>query len=219
MIENLDVLMNTPLFAGVGSAEMEPMLRCLDARFTRVKKDEIVLLQGSKPTWIGIVLSGQLHIVREDYDGNAALIAAVAPGEVFAEALCCAGVAESPITVIAAADSAMAQLRFDKLLHPCERACAWHTRLVDNMVGLIARKNLLLQQRMDIMAIHSVREKVLRYLGSFDRPRGRIITLPFNREGMANYLCVERSALSHELSRMQRDGLIEFRKNKFKLLM
>jgi len=207
------------LFAGADPAETKSLLRCLDARFVHVQKDEIVLLQGRKPTWIGIVLSGQLHIVREDYDGNAALIAAVAPGEVFAEALCCAGVAESPVTVIAHADSVVVQLRFDKLLHPCERACSWHTRLIDNMVGLIARKNLLLQRRMDIMAIHSVREKVLRYLGSFEKPRGRVITLPFNREGMANYLCVERSALSHELSRMRGDGLIEFRKNKFKLLM
>ena len=91
----------------------------------------------------------------------------------------------------------------------------FHTKLIENMLGLIANKNLMLQSRMEIVCMKSVRAKVLQYLKSFVPEQGREITIPFNREKLAEYLCVERSALSHELAKMKRDGLIEYRKNKF----
>lgn len=218
LMEYFATLRQVSLFACIEEHELASMLQCLDAQVVPVKKGGIVLLAGDRPEHVGVVLSGQLHIVREDYDGNRTLVAAVTEGDVFAEAICCAGIQESPVSVIAEAESTVMLLRFDRILHTCPRSCAFHTKLIENTLGLIARKNLMLQRRMDIISVHSVREKVLRYLGSFGAKRGKNIVIPFNREELAEFLCVERSALSHELSRMKTDGLIEYKKNKFTLL-
>lgn len=214
----LNLLRSVSLFANISEHDLASMLNCLRAEIENVKKSEIILLAGSRPEHVGIVLSGQLHVVKEDYDGNRTLIAAVTPGEIFAEALCCAGVTDSPVTVCAEQDSTVLLLRFDRILRTCPHSCVFHVRLIESMLELIARKNLMLQNRMDMISAHSVREKVLRYLKSFQAPKGQDFIIPFNREALANYLCVERSALSHELSRMKNDGLIEYRKNNFTLL-
>ncbi len=201
------------LFKGIKEDELSAMLKCLGAEFANVKRNTVLLLAGHRPQRVGVVLSGQLHIIKEDYDGNRTLVAALEPGEIFAEALCCAGVEHSPVTVVAETDAKVMQIQFERILHTCPSACGFHTKLIENMLGLIARKNLLLQSRMEMVTLHSVREKVLRYLGSFGK--GKTIVVPFNREQMADYLSVERSALSHELAKMKRDGLIEYRKNEF----
>ena len=215
---NINLLKTLPLFREISVSDLEKMLECIDARIKTVKKDEILLLSGSKPLYMGIVLDGQLQIAREDYDGNRSLIAPVTVGDVYGETLCCAGILESPVTVTAGTDASVLLLRFSRILHTCQNSCAFHTKLVENMLGIIAGKNLFLQLRMEIISMKSVRAKVLRYFDSFSPKRGRQFLLPFNREEMADYLCVERSALSHELSRMKKDGLIEYSKNKFVLL-
>jgi len=195
------------------------MLICLGAGTHNFKKGKIILLTGDKPEYTGIVLSGQLHIIREDYNGNRSLIALITSGEIFAEALCCAGVSESPVTVIAAEDSIILKLGFIRILKTCPASCSFHKRLLENLLRLIANKNMILQNRMEILELKTIRDKIMRYLDSFVPKSGLNITIPFNREEMANFLCVERSALSHELMKMKRDGLIEYRKNMFTLFM
>ena len=207
--------MENLLFQGIDEAALASMLRCIGAKTEHVQKGEIILLAGERPEYIGVVLAGLLRILREDCDGNRSLLAAVAPGEIFAEALCCAGVEESPVTVMAHTDATVLLLPYRRIPHSCPNACAHHARLIENLLRLTANKNLQLQSRMEIVCLKSVRAKALRYLASFTPEQGRSITIPFNREEMADYLCVERSALSHELARMKRDGLIDFRKNQF----
>jgi CRP-like cAMP-binding protein len=214
--ERLRILPPIALFQGID--DLDAMLQCLGAETRRADKDAIILLAGDKPKFVGIVLSGLLHIVREDYDGNRSLMAAIAPGEIFAESLCCAGVEESPVTVIAATNSTVLLLHFERTLRTCSSACESHHKLIENMLRLVANKNLFLQTRIEIMALKSVRAKVLCYLESFGTKRGENFAVPFNREQLADYLCMERRALSHELARMTRDGVIEYRKNRFTLL-
>jgi CRP-like cAMP-binding protein len=202
------VLKSVGLFKGIEAAELETMLDCIEVEIKIIRKGEIILLAGNRPRHIGIVLAGQFHIIREDFDGNRSLVAAITPGEIFAEALCCADVLESPVTVAAEADSTVMLLNFSRILRTCPNSCSFHTKLIENMLSLIAKKNILLQSRMEIISLKSVRAKILRYLESFIPKQGREITIPFNREDMADFLCVERSALSHELARMKKDGLI-----------
>jgi CRP-like cAMP-binding protein len=217
MREYTNILQSVKLFKGIDAAELETMLNCIGADIKRLAKSEIILLTGNKPQHIGVVLEGQLHIVREDYDGNRSLLAAVTPGEIFAEALCCAGVLESPFTVMMKIDSTVMLLSFARTLHTCSNSCTFHTKLIENMLELIANKNLQLQNRMEIVSLKSIRAKMLRYLESLEPMQGAEIMIPFNREELADYLCVERSALSHELAKMKKDGLIEYKKNRFLL--
>ena len=217
MKKYFSLLLSTELFQGMHEADLRAVLGCLQAEQTAVMKNEIVLLAGNKPEHLGIVLSGALHIVKEDIDGNRTLVAALTAGDFFAETLLCAGVTESPVTVYAETDAAIVLLRFERILHPCSQVCAFHARLIQNLLAIVARKNLLLQNRMEIISIKSIRMKVLRYLSALVPEHGQTITIPFNREEMANYLCVERSALSHELTRMKKEGLIDYQKNRFTL--
>jgi CRP-like cAMP-binding protein len=212
------ILKKTGLFTNINNDDLSILFNCMEAMTHNVRKGQFVILEGDKLEYIGIVLSGQLNIIREYYNGSRSLLAAVTPGGVFAEALCCAGVAESPVTVTADADSSVMLLDFSRILHTCRNSCSFHTKLIENMLSLIAKKNIMLQTRMELVSLKSVRTKVLRYLESFAPIQGKEIAIPFNREEMADFLCVERSALSHELSRMKRDGLIEYRKNIFILL-
>ncbi|MCL2867616.1 MAG: Crp/Fnr family transcriptional regulator [Clostridia bacterium] len=215
MRQTASPLESVELFEGIVSAELKAMLQCLGAQTKEMKRGAIILLAGDKPQYMGIVLDGQLHVVKEDYDGNRLLLAAITPGELFAEALCCAGVPESPVTVMAERDSSVMLLAFTRILRTCPNACARHAKLIENMLKIIASKNLHLQNRLETISIKSVRAKVLRYLESFISKQGRHITIPFNRRELADFLCVERSALSHELARMRQDGLIDYKKNRF----
>ena len=210
-----DILKSVGLFTGIEATELQSMLGCLNAGTQSLKKGKILLLAGNKPEYTGIVLSGQLHITRLDYDGNRSLMAVITPGGIFAEALCCAGVSESPVTVIAAENSVILKIGFTRILKTCSNSCAFHRKLIENMLTLIAKKNLMLQNRMELLEIKSVREKVMRYLESFGSKRGNGFAIPLNREEMAAFLSVDRSALSHELAKMKNDGLIEYRKNTF----
>jgi len=214
----LDIVKMASLFEGISKGELDAMLQCAQAEVKGVLKNEFALLAGDKITHIGIVLSGELHILHECFDGKRSLIAPVIPGDIYAEALCCAGTDESPISVMAKVDSVVMTLDFPRILQPCPNTCGFHGKLIENMLKNVANKNLHLQNRMEILSIKSIRSKVLRYLESFLPKQGQNIVIPFNREELANFLCVERSALSHELARMKNDGLIDYRKNHFYLI-
>lgn len=213
-----EILRSISLFQGIVPEELSAMLQCLAAEEVEYRKNSIILMAGSKPENVGVVLAGEIHIIKEDFDGNRTIIATLGPGDLFAEALCCAGVSESPVTALADSDSVVLMLRFSRILQACPNSCAFHQKLIGNMLAIVARKNLFLQSRMEIAALKSVRAKVLVYLGTLAMKQGRSVTVPMSREEMANYLFVERSALSHELMKMKRDGLIEYNKNQFKLL-
>ena len=215
MNEYYDILKQVGLFKNINEADLKTVLSCVGSRIKKVKKGGILLLAGDKPRHIGVVLFGRLHIIREDYDGNRFLLSFVAPGEMFAEAMCCANLSESPVTVTADVDSAVMLLGVSPILHTCKNSCVFHTKLIGNMLELVANKTLRLRERMEIISQKSVRARVARYFDSCPAEEGGGITTPFNREELADFLCVERSALSHELSKMKRDGLIDYRKNKF----
>ncbi len=213
-----DVLKEVSLFEDIGSEERASMLSCLGVKTATYKKGEHLLTAGDRPESIGIVLIGQLHVLKEDIDGNRTLLATLGPSDLFAEALCCAELEESPFTVLAATDATVMLCKFSRILSTCPNSCAFHQKLVANMLKVVAQKNLYLQKRMELVRTRSIRAKVLGYLESYAIKQGSTITIPLNREEMADYLCVERSALSHELIRMKHDGLIDYRKNKFTLL-
>lgn len=212
-----DIISQIKLFKGIHISDYDALFSCMQTEIRAVKKGEILLLTGDKPEHVGAVLCGQLHINKEDLEGNRTLVAALAPSDIFAEALCCAGIDESPVTVQADTDATVMYLKFKRLLHTCPNSCRFHEKLIENMLQLIALKNLHLQNRMEIIGIKSIRTKMLHYLESLVPKQGYDITIPFNREELSDYLAVDRSALSHELARMKKDGLIDYRKNHFLL--
>lgn len=211
----LNQIKNVKLFKGIAPGGLLSILQCLKAEIKVVPKEGIVLLAGSKPEHVGVVLLGELHIVKEDFHGNRTLVSSLYPGDIFAEALCCAGAPQSPVTVQAECDSTVMLLKFTQMVQTCPSPCSFHTTLIQNMLQLLAQKNLYMQSRMEIISQKTIRAKLIQYFDGFTIAQGKNITLPLNREKMAEYLCVDRSALSHELIKMKRDGLLDYHKNNF----
>lgn len=210
-------LSNTPLFKGITETDLSNMLNCLGAQIASFKKGQIIISEGELPKFIGIVLSGRVHIYKDDISGNRSLVDTLGESRIFNEAICCAAVSQSPITVEANTDCKIMILRFNRLLHSCPNSCKYHQRLIENMLKTVAQNNLFLQRRMELIQARTIRAKVMGYLNGYSKGRKEFF-VPHNREQMAAYLCVERSALSHELIRMKADGLIDYNKNRFKFL-
>jgi len=218
MKELISLCKTASLFRQIPEADLAALLTCIGARAVPYARDACLLMAGDRPCFIGVLLTGTAQIVRESADGSRTIIAALSAGDYFAEALCCAGVDESPVSVFATADSLVLQLAFEKMVCPCTKACGFHAQLTKNMLSILAQKNIFLQSRMEALSQKTLRRKILTYLTSMAGQQGDNFAIPLNREELADYLCADRSSLSHELMRMKKDGLIDYKKNQFTLL-
>lgn len=219
MLKYMDVLKNTKIFAGLKEDEIGPMLGCLNARISHFKKGEYVLRQGQQLSGILILVEGLLHIQQDDYWGRRSILGDLEPGDMFGEAY--AAAEDSPLIndVVALADSAVIFLELDRVLKVCSSACRFHSAVVQNLFFAISEKNRGLVQKLGHMSRRSTREKLMSYLsGQAAENSSSDFFIPFNRQQMADYLSLDRSAMSAELCRMRDEGLIDFRKNHFTLL-
>ncbi len=212
------VLEKVPLFKGV-EKELDAVLSCLLSSVKAYKKDSIIFLAGEPIHAIGIILSGSAKIIKEGIDGNVNILTELVPGDTFGEAFVCASMPKIFVTVQAQHNCEVLFINYKKMITPCAAACDFHTKLIENMMKIIAMKNIVLNQKIEIMSKRSIREKLLCYF-EIQRETGNSnqFTIPFNRMELAEFICVDRSAMSRELSKMRDEGLIEFEKNFFKLL-
>ena len=213
------LLLRTPLFRGIPQEALPALLEGLGARKRRCGRGEVVLRRGERADRLGLVLSGTLHIVKEDFWGSRTIVGLARSGEVFAEAYACAS--DEPLLVDVVASEACEVLFLDakRILTQCTNACEHHSRIIRNLVRTLAQKNLALSRRSLHTGPRTIRARLLSYLGEQARRAGsRSFTIPFDRQQLADYLNVERSALSNELSKMQRDGLLTCRRSSFCLL-
>ena len=208
---------DNPLWDGVTREDFEKMSRCMDSKVRVYEKGEIVLLAGEAADRIGMLIRGGALIVRTDAEGNSTILAELTPPDTFGETLACAGVGVSPFTVQAAEKSEILFMDYKKVITTCPSACVFHSKLIENMLKVIAQKNLMLNQKIDILSRRSTRDKLMAF---FDAQRGaaKKFTIPFNREELADYIRADRSAMSKELCKMRDEGLIKFNKNQFELL-
>ena len=211
--------LRSPLFDGIRREDLGAMLGCLSYRLARYKKGEAVALEQEHLRHIGIILSGAVDMVKEDLWGSKTLLVRMGQEELFGESFACGSDSLSTVTFLAAEDSEIMFIPFNKVMHTCTMACAFHHRLVENMVRIIADKNRDLMRKVDIVSKRTIREKLLTYLSIQAQAQGsRYFEIPFGRVELAEYLCVDRSALTRELAKMKADGLIDYDKNCFRIL-
>ncbi len=215
----LDVLRSVELFKNIADGEINTLLSCLSARRGHYGKNQVVFQSGEETGSFGVVLSGQVQIYHEDFYGNRNIIATAGSGDLFAESFVCAEMTALPVSVEAAAESELLFIEFARLAFPCERACFFHGRLIQNMLNIIARKNIALTRKLEFVSKRTTREKLLSYLSEEAEKAGSSrFAIPFNRQELADYLFVDRSAMSAELSKLQKEGLLRYEKNRFELL-
>ncbi len=208
---------NNPLFQGMAFGDFEQVLNCLSAKSAAYAKGDAVLLSGGTVDFVGLVLSGSVQVIKEDVNGRIGILTELGVSELFGEVFACAGIAQSPVTVLAAENTEILRMDYRKIITSCTSACPFHAKLIENMLRLIARKSLMLNQKIEILSKRTTREKLLAF---FDMQRGtaKTFTIPYNREELAHYLCVDRSAMSNELCKMRDEGILRFHKNAFEML-
>lgn len=208
-----------PLFEHIAPERVSGMLGCLHARRASYEKNRYVYRSGDAGRCVGLVLSGSVCTIREDYFGRRSIISRIGESGLFGEAFASMHTETIPLDVIANEDCEVLFLDYRRMLTACGKACAHHARLIENTVDILAEHNLLLTRKIEHITRRTTREKLLSYLNEQAQLQGGDeFIIPFNREQLADYLCVERSAMSAELSRMRRDGLIAFERNRFRLL-
>ena len=219
MPDNSEVLAACPLFEGVSRQDMEAMLQCMQARIIDVPKGGAVFRVDGPAEYVGILLSGSVRVFRDDFDGNRAIQATIQPGELFGETFACAGVARLPVSVEADQSSRVLLIRLKRIIETCPSACGFHNRVVLNLLRVLAEKNLQLNQKLEITSRRTTREKLMAYLMAQAKRGGSdAFTIPFDRQGLADFLGVDRSALSAEIGKLRREGVLESDRSMFTLL-
>ncbi len=207
------------LFHGAAPEEIKAMLNCLRAKKRNYRRGDTVYHVGDVVSAIGLVLSGSVSIESDDVWGNRSVLDKIGPGRVFAETYACIPGEPLMVSVVAAEHTEILFLDVSRALYACSKACSFHSKLVCSLLAISARKNLHLSRRIFHTSSKSIRGRLLSYLSFQAAQHGRNdFEIPFNRQQLADYLNVDRSAMSHELSKMQRDGLLKVNRSHFTLL-
>ena len=212
-------LTNIELFSGVKETEISAMLNCLQAVTTEKEKHEFILRCGETTQNMGILLEGSALITQDDIWGNRNIISKLRPGESFAEPFAASNGIPLNIDVVADSKCELMLIPMNRILTTCSSSCEFHNRIIRNMVTILARKVLIFNDKITHVSKRATRDKVLSYLSSEARRQGKLsFDIPFDRQQLADYLCVERSALSVVLSEIMKEGMITYKKNHFTMI-
>ena len=194
------------------------MLSCLETREERFPKDTFLLRAGDTAESIGLVLSGSVLVVQEDIWGNRNILSKAGPGQTFAAAYACAPGSVLNVSVLAETPVTAMFLNVKRVLNVCPSACAHHSRIIRNLLGELAEKNLRFGEKLTHMGQRTTRAKLMSYLSAEAQRRGAVeFDIPFSRQQLADFLAVERSGLSLELGKMKKEGLLDYHKEHFVL--
>ncbi|MBE6765797.1 MAG: Crp/Fnr family transcriptional regulator [Ruminococcaceae bacterium] len=219
MKKYFDVLRRCSLFDKIGDDNLLTMLGCLGAKVVFFDKKYTIMAEGHRAKHIGIMLSGSAQIVRVDYYGNRSIVSQIESAQIFGESFACAEVEDVPVSVIANEPCEVMLIDCGHILHTCTNNCGFHQQLIFNLMKDLATKNIMFHQKIEITSKRSTRDKLMTYLMYCAKREGDTrFEIPFDRQELADYLEVERSGLSAEISKLRKEGIINSNKNYFELL-
>ena len=212
------VLQQCQLFSGIAENDLLAMLRCLNVTVQQYRKGQTLIAEGEKPERFGIVLSGTVQLWRIDYSGNRSIMASIEPSQIFGESFVCAEASSIPVQVVASESCEIMMIDGTRILHACGNGCTFHHQVIFNLLRIIARKNLVFHQKLEITSKRSTREKLMTYLSQQAKlHQSRTFTIPFDRQELADFLEVDRSGLSAEISKLRKEGVLESERSTFRL--
>lgn len=216
MIQFHAIMKQCPLFDGIEIEDLSAMMGCIGEKTMTVAKGQYICREGDPATHVGMVLTGAVRMEREDYYGNRSIVAHIAPSELFGETYACADVASMPISIVADEDSTVLMMDCRRITRTCSHACSFHSRIIFNLLRLVAEKNLVYDQKIQVTSKRTTREKLMAYLLNQAKIQGcSNFRIPYDRQELADYLEVDRSGLSAEISKLRREGILESEKNFF----
>ena len=209
-------LSQTALFTGNSPKEIESTLSCIGCQEKHYEKGSMICSAGSSMDALGMVLTGQISIEHYDFWGNRTVMAAIGQGQIFGETYACMPQEPLMVDVVARTEVQVLWLKVHRILHICDHGCPVHSQLIERLMMILARNNLNLSYKISHTTPKSIRGRLLSYLShQATQYGGNQFSIPFDRQQLADYLHVDRSALSNELSKMQREGLLDYHKDQF----
>ncbi len=219
MKKYFEILRKCPLFDKIEGEDLIKMLGCLGAKIETFDKKYTIIAEGNPAKYIGIVLSGSAHIIQVDYYGNRSILSKVEESEVFGEAFACAEVRAVPVTVVANEPCEIMLIDCSHILHTCSNHCGFHQQLIFNLMKDLATKTIIFHQKIEITSKRTTREKLMTFLLIQAKKSGKnSFDISFDRQELADYLEVDRSGLSAEISKLRNEGIIESYRKHFELL-
>ncbi|MDR2939716.1 MAG: Crp/Fnr family transcriptional regulator [Clostridiales bacterium] len=219
MKKYLDGLAKTKMFSGISPPEIEEILGCSKAWVTEYAKNDLIIEEGVHIYNFGIILSGKAHSIKWDASGKTVIVAFLGKGSEIGVLLAANPEYEASVYIEAKSDVSVLFIPYRYLISYCPKACQKHEKLLRNYIHIVSEKALDLHERINCLMKPTLRSKIVTYLLRVSREqKSKSISIPFNRGSMAEYLNVDRSALSRELSKMKKEGLIDYHKNSFMII-
>lgn len=219
MIKFFEPLRKCPLFDNIADKNLLELLGCLGAEVRTYEKNQTIIAEGEKAVNIGVMLSGSAQLIRIDYYGNRSIVTNIEPSQLFGESFVCAEVSSIPINVVAAENCEVMLINGGRVMRSCSNACEFHNQIIFNLMKVVATKNLVFNQKIEITSKRTTREKLMAYLlNQAKLHNSDSFTIPYDRQELADFLEVDRSGLSAEISKLRKEGVIECRRSCFRLL-
>lgn len=207
----IEALKNAELFANIDEPDRSSMLKCLGSRQQDFSKGDFIFLAGESAPAVGLLLSGSAQVIKENVFGDSMIISSLRTGDMFGETFACMGVETVPVSVVALEKSMVLFLNVSQIVHICQSACPFHQQLITNLLRIIAEKNAVLNRKMSYLTHKTIRSRLQAYFYDLMEQSCSVnFMVPFNRSELADYLCIDRSALCRELSHMKDDGILDY---------
>ncbi len=210
-------MLDIDLFENIEDNEILELLKCIGIRTKTFKKNSAIVKAGSRIDFLGVILSGNACIFKNDGSENKIILEELKINDIFGHNIVCLGENISPVNINALNECEILFLPFEKVITPCEKICSYHLQIIKNIMKMISKRNSLLNNKIDIIGKKTTRDKILAFLHKYKND-GKVFSIPYSREEMAKFLCVDRSAMSRELCKMRDEGILKFNKNHFELL-
>ena len=210
-------MLDIDLFEQIDNNGVLELLKCIGIKTKIFRKNSYILKNSGKIDYLGVILGGNAVIQKTDSLGNITIVEYLKINDIFGHNIVCCGTEKSPVDIIAQNECEILFLPFEKVITPCEKLCPYHLQLIKNIMKMISKRNSLLNDKIDIIAQKTTRDKIIALLESY-RKGEKVFSIPYSREEMAKFLCVDRSAMSRELCKMRDEGILRFHKNHFEIL-
>lgn len=212
----IPIIQNTALFKDIGETDLPALLQCLGSVKKHFSRNAYIYMAGDSISQVGMVLNGRVQIIKEDIAGNRTIVNELGPTELFAESFACAQVDNLPVSVTTVLPSDILFINCRRIVTLCPSSCRFHTKLVENLLQIVAQKNIMLNQKIEVLGKRGMRAKLMAYLDiQVQMQSSREIKINFSRQELADYLGVDRSALSREISSLQAEGALHVKGKRF----
>lgn len=218
-MQTSEVLKSCYLFEGIEEENITRVLECLGAVECSYRKNHCIVDIGDVMQEVGVIVLGSANAVTETSKGVRSIIRKLSPGDVFGDAIVCSGLQRSPMRFVASCDCQVIKIGMHNIINPDIKKCKFRSIIVENLLRMTSSSYISLNRKMDILSYKSIRDRIMLYLADeMERSSCCVFNIPFNRNEMAEYLQIERSALSRELGRLKNDGYIDYERSTFKIL-